>query len=437
MNRLCIKFLIIFSITQAVQINNSIQASTATQQVVTRSSKTALTPDLLAEAKEAKMSILTPTTDQLSVLYQNYPDGSTLFPNNQDVAAKFNTMIASIKKNPDLIEFFRKIHINSLHRLYLYFMKIYTNFNLINPGYSQDTKNPTTDIPGYFADDAKYTTNTKKLIMNHFINLIQAQFGASIVSYVPTTDPDLAVSLGEIFITNDYGLDLKPFAEEQTDPAITTIQAPYLSFLKEYIDFFQTYTSYLSQVDATSGVNQYYNMAQFINNLLHPKDQNQTALTMNPSMFFYDIESMRAIQFIPFAANTIPKGSHLIPWAATAVNAAIKNIMVNGHQTAYFKDKDGNKIANQAQAQKLYILIELGASLFEQELLAQPAWLNKPNDTIKILTGCLGNFYALIDTGILDSTTENVIKRAMGVKISTPTKKTVTQTPAATARKKK
>lgn len=409
MNQFFIKLLIYLGVIVIIHTNTFLiaGASSASRPIVTRTSKCVLAPELLAEAQQAKMSILKPKDAEINILYQNYPDGSVLFPNNQDVALKFNIMIGSIKKNPDLIEFFRKIHTNSLNQLYVYLMKIYTNLNLTNPGSSQETETTTADVSAYLLDEAIYATNKKKLIMNHFINLIQAQFAASIISYAPATVPDTAVTIGKIFVQNDCGIDLTPFAQPQRDPAIIAQQAIYINFLHQYIDFFRTYTKHLSQID-TNGISQFYTMASAIS-----KSTSNNQFKMNPSMFFYDIESMRAIQFIPFVASTIPTSSKLIPWAPIIVNAVAKKLTTNGHQVAYFKDAAGKVTPNQNQAQSLYFLTETGPVLFEQELLAQPAWLNVQDGAIRILRGCLGDFSALVGIGILDSETETIIQKAM------------------------
>lgn len=412
MNQFSIKFLLIFAIIEAT--SSVVFAAPAAQQVsiANRSSKAALPANLVAEAKEKNMSILKPTAAQLPVLYQNYPSGNVLFPNNPDVASAFNTMINSIKKNPSLIEFFRKIHILSLNQLYMYLMKIYTNLNLTNSGYSFDSATPTADIPAFLKDEALYDINKKRLAINHFMNLIQSQFGLSIISYVPTTVPDTAVTLGKIFVSNDYGIDLTPFTEPQKDPAIIASQEVFINFLRQYIHFFKTYTDLLSQIDA-KGISQFYNVAQSISNLLSPQKPDQTALKMNPAMFFYDIESMRAIQFIPFVAGTIHAKSKIIPWAPSAVNAAVKNSIVNKHAVAYFKDAADKYTTDQNKAAHLYFMIETGASLFEQELLAQPAWLNTQEGCIRILRACLGDFSALVGTGILEDESEKIIQKAL------------------------
>lgn len=397
---------------------NTIYAS-ATLPIVNRITRNNLPPDLLAEAQKTKVSILKPTDANRPILYKNYPNGSVLFPKNPDVATKFNTMIKAIQQNPDVIEFFRKIYLSSLINLYTYGMKIYTNFNLINPGCDQTQNPPTADVAAYLVDDAMYATNQKKLIMNHYMNLIQNQCAGFIISCIPTMSLDAAVPFGTMFMYNDCGIDLTAFATPQIDPTIIAQQKTYFSFLRQYNDFFKTYTQYLTQADA-NGINQYYTMAQFIYNFLYPSatqanapDAQDLALTKtNPTMFFYDIESMRSILFIPFIAKDLPKKSQSIPWAASIVQAAINNTSSNGHPLAYFKDIAGNKTADKNKAQSLFLLTDVGTSLFEQELLAQPGWMNTQDGIIRVLRACLGDFSAIIGMGILDETVEKILQKS-------------------------
>ena len=181
-------------------------------------------------------------------------------------------------------------------------------------------------------------------------------------------------------------------------------------------------------------INQFYTIAQSIYTYLYPKITNDTTkpttntqdpviTKMNPTMFFYDVETMRSIQFIPFIATTIPRYSELIPWSPTIINAAVKNVVTNGHPIAIFCDAIGSIVQNQNDAKALFLLTEVGPALFMQELLAQPGWLNSQEGCIRILRACLGDFSALVGMGILDSETEIVIQKALPgseKKIDTP-----------------
>lgn len=408
MNQRSQRKIIFLTIITIINYDSNILNSASIQKwpIVTRSTRSILPPDLLAQAQDTKLSVLKPSEKELTILYKNYPNGSELFINNNDLIIKFNTLIQAIQKNPESIEFLRKIHIKSLNQLYAYIMKIYTNFNLTNPGLLQKPSNsPTANIQDYLTDETQYATNQKKLIMNHFLNIIQAQFSHTIISYIPTIPADLASAFGQMFIENDHGIDLTNFTKNQTDPIVIEQQKKFLLVLQAYIIFFQAYTKYLNVMDET-GTNQYFTIALAIQKYL--KNSNHE---MNPSMFFYDIETMRSIRFIPYAASSLKKNTKLIPWAPSVVNAAKKNLTMNGHEIAYFKDALGKKTKNIAEAQSLFLLTEIGQNLFEEELLPQPGWLNNQTGSLRILSACLGDFSALIGMGILDETIESILKK--------------------------
>ncbi|MGZ6251105.1 MAG: hypothetical protein ACXWL2_03690 [Candidatus Chromulinivorax sp.] len=386
--------------------------------IVTRDTRNILPKDLALQAQESSLSILKPTDDQIKILYKNYPQGSQFF-SDQNLAQKFNLMIKSLQDNPQFIEFMRKIYIQSLNQLYDYLMKIYTNFNLINPGYEQTKEKAKTNVASYFIDEKTHATNEKKLLMNHFINLIQNQFKAAILSYVPTTPVDMAVPLGKMFIENDCGINLNQFLEKN----LNDDQKKYMIFLQQYIDFFDAYTATITQFDDYT-INQYYKTAQAINTFLYGTStqpvitnytQDPATGKTNPSMFFYDIESVRSILFIPSIANNMPQNSKSIPWCSDVIQAATKKTQMNGHDLAYFKDVKGNKTYNSKDGVTLYLLTDVGPQLFEQEILAQPDWMNNFNGNIAILQACLGNIKKLVDMNILDTNTENIIKKALAM----------------------
>lgn len=410
MNQSSQKIVIFLTIMSTINIITS--AQNKSWPIVTRSSRSLLPPDLLAQAQDTKLSVLKPSSEELTVLYQNYPHGSALFTGNNDLIIKFNTLIQAIQKNPEVIEFLRKIHIKSLNQLYAYIMKIYTNLNLTNPGITQNNSDQTsTNLADYFSDEAQYAINKKKLIMNHFLNVIQAQFSSLIIACIPKIPVDLASAFGQMFIENDHGINLTDFTTRQTDPMIIEEQAKTLKILEAYINFFQAYTKHLNIIDET-GTNQYFTLALAIQNYIK-----NPAHKMNPSMFFYDVETMRSIRFIPFIASTLEKNTKLIPWAPSVVNAATKNLTMNGHEIAYFKDALGKKTQNFTQAQSLFLLTEVGQNLFEEELLPQPGWLNNQAGSIRILSACLGDISALIGMGILDETIESILKKVRGKQV--------------------
>jgi len=408
MNKLSIKIAVVLTL-----INTSTFTMKKTQKTtntswpapVTRRTRCKLPENLTAEAEKTKMFLITPKPEDLPVLYQNYPDGLLFFPDDRNLAQKFNTVITLIKANPDFISFLREIHISSLNQLYDYIMKIYTNFNLIHPGSTRNNGDIITDVSAFLVNEEMYETNKKKLILNHFLTLIDAQFNASIISYVPSMTPDKASSIGKVLIENDYTVNLKDYITPQTDAAVIEKQDVFLDFLAQYISFIQAYTSYLGVKNIKTGFNQYSFFAEKIKS-------NTMTSKMIPSMFFYDEESMRSIRFIPAVSATVQDQSLLIPWASEIVKVAEEGRMSNNHPIAYFTDATGQKTKNKVGAQKLFLLIEAGPILLEQELLGQPQWMNTQQETLRVLSGALGDFSALVNMGIIDSTLESVIKKA-------------------------
>jgi hypothetical protein len=377
------------------------------QKTIDRISKANLSGDLLAEAQNSKFSLLELSENALNTLYKTYPDGAIVFAKNQDLATKFNSMVKAFQNNPKAITLIRKIQVSALNDLYNYLMKIYTNFNLTHPGAILTSTTPSADIAAYLADEAAYHTTKKSLIINHFIDLIQRQFQGTVLSYNPQLVPDTAVSFGKIFIQNDYSLNLQDYINNPTSE-----QQQALTTLRQYFDFYQSFTDYLAKLDPATGVNAYYTIAQAIQKLQAPADQQSSKpLTLQPEMFFYDQESLRAILFIPYTANSIPTSSKLVPWAPSIIDAAQKKLLMNGHQIAYFKDAQGNTTQDQTKAASLYVVTETGPNLFEQELLAQPGWMNSLAGVARVMKGCLGDCSALVGMGILQENVEKIIQK--------------------------
>lgn len=364
-------------------------------------------------AKNANLSILRPSGPNKDNFYKNYPTGTTLFPSGYgDIATKFDTVVDALKDNKELIKFFRKIHINILNELYNYLMKIYTNFNLRHVGSKQTSSGIQISVPDYLKDVETYATNKKTLIVNHLVNVIEAQFNSSIQSYVPSIPHLLATHVGKTCIQSDFSIDLTHFILKQESEVLEHLQTTYLTFLANYVAFFEEYTSFLAEHDSTTGFNQFTTIAQHVHAYIHQNGSDKAIDQMDPPMFFYDYDTMRSIRVIPHLANELPEKSESIGWPDTIINAAEKMIMVRDHPVAYFKDADGNITQSQSDATHLYMVIGSGANLYEQELLAQPSWLNNKDGILNILRGCLGDFSALLGMNILDPCTETLIQKA-------------------------
>ncbi|WP_252120563.1 hypothetical protein [Candidatus Chromulinivorax destructor] len=389
---------------------------------VNRISRYVLPVDVMTMAQLSNLSVLRPTDNNA---YKNYPSGSALFPKNSNVAQQFDGVVSSIKSNQELIKFFRKIHFNCLNQMYAYLMKIYTNLIARHTGSSRDkTGNLVIDTAAFLGDEKTYATNQKILIMSHLVSLIELQFHGMVLACSPQTPYIFATPAGKIYIQNDFSIDLSTFASTQTDEVMQQVQKNYTDFLKKYITFFQTYTSLLSTQDTTTGFTQFYTAVKAM-------QSSPSFANMNPPMFFYDDESVRAIKMIPYLASQLPTKSALIDWADDAVNAVTKNIMQNNRPVAYFKDAANNSTQNKSQAAHLCILSQSGDNMFEEELLKQPDWLNTSQGVIAMLQACLGDFSKIINLNILDPYTQAILEKTLNGSVSSQTSQTVSDLSAA------
>lgn len=358
-----------------------------------------------------------------SSAFKNYPNGAVVFPNHPDLSTKFDTMILNLKKHPEFIPFFRKVHINALNELYHYLMSIYTNFNLQHVGITQNSTGALqVNIPKFLNDEDIYASNKKTLIINHMINIIESQFNSAIKSYVPKIPQTFASFMGKTLIQNDYCIDLTVFITKQIEPEIIKNKQLYMTALATYLDFFQTYTSYLNKPSSKNRNHKtaFIDIAETINAFLysstHKKIVNQkenlAIAKMDPPLFSINYDDIRALKLIPYLAQLLPPQTKKITWPDHIVQAATEGLIVDGHPIAYFKDDNG-KVTSQAQAAKLFICLASGDNMFEEELIAEPKWLGSWEGISKILRACFGDFSALLGMEILDPCMESLIHNVL------------------------
>ena len=356
--------------------------------------------------------------------FQAYPGGGSIFPGYPDLSAKFDTMIGIFKNNPHFIPLFRKVHINALNELYHYLMSIYVNFNLQHVGIIQSSSGALrVSIPQFVQDEQEYHSNKKTLIINHLINVIESQFNGAIRSYIPRIPQTFATSMGKTLIQNDYSIDLSQFIMKQVEPELAEHKAKYLQALAAYLDFFQAYTSCLNKPHPKKAQHftAFVDIAEQINQFLYgdstaDEDKDLVALQkMDPPLFCFSYDDIRALKIIPHLAKSIPAGSKRIMWPEHIVQAADTGAVINGHPMAYFKTSD-NKVVHKDQGGKLYLCMQSGANSFEEELIAQPDWLNSWDGVAKILGACFGDFSALLGLNILDPCMESLIENVVSTK---------------------
>jgi hypothetical protein len=375
--------------------------------VVNRNNRSQLTGEALKDAQNQQFSICKLTPESLEALYKNYPQGSFLFAKQSDLAQQFDVMVQALKTNKKSIEFIRKMHLTIISQIYDHLIKIYTNFMFTYPGYDQTSEIPTTNLDEFLKYEAKYAITAKKMILNHLINLIQSQLTYLIISYNNKADLDTAAAFGKMFLQNDFGINLSTFTNKELSPEDTKI----LLTFSEYHKFFKKFTAYLTKKDSGSSHSQYFILAQEIAAASSFNDLKEAKEKMNPMMFFFDFETLRAVQYLPTAAKNLPKNSSLVPWSQDIVKAAIKKNQEDGHDVAYFKDNANKKTSDEQAAQSLYIITQTGPVLFEQEILAQPEWLNNEEGIMQVLQGCLGNFSELVGLKILNTSLEKILQK--------------------------
>ncbi len=402
--------------------------STACQIIQNRTTKATAPPHSVPFFKNANFSVLRAQGTE----FHNYPSGAMLFKDYPSLSQKFDALIEMLIKQPKFIAFVRKIHLNTLNETYRILMNIYTNFNLQHVGIKQ-TKNAQgnpalhINIPAFLQEEDEYASNKKTLIINHFVNVIESQLNGAIRSVMPKVPHTYATYSGKTLIQNDYSIDLTHFIIQQLDPALIKYKNDYLQALVTYLAFFQEYTSLLLEPhpQKQQHFTAFLDVAETINHYLYSdldvtQEQTQEAKMkhvlqkMDPPMFTFSYDDIRAVKLIPHLAKSLPKNTKQIKWPEHIVDAANEIITVDGHPMAYFKDDAGN-IVKSNQATKLFIVIQSGKNLFEEELLAQPEWLNSWTGVVKVLRGCFGDFSSLLGLNILDPCMEALIQNALGV----------------------
>lgn len=363
--------------------------------------------------------------------FKNCPSGATLFPGYPSLAKKFDALINVMITQPKFKAFFNKVHLNVLNELYSYLMAIYTNFNLQHVGIKETQSGQGAvslqfNIPTFLQNEADYEANKKTLIINHLVNIIESQMNGKIKSIMPNIPHIFATSAGKTLIQNDYSIDITQFTIQQIDPGMKKYKHIYLNGLATYIAFFQEYTSYLKQPhpEKKEHFTAFVDIAETLNRFLYgnidpdikssdPKQHMQLLLQkMDPPLFTFNYDDIRALKLIPHVAKSLPAKTKSIGWPSHIVSAAENETFISNHPIAYFKDNNG-KVVKKAQAKHLYVVLQSGANFFQEELLAQPDWLNSWSGVVNILAACFGDFSALIGLGILDPCMEALIHNAV------------------------
>lgn len=434
----------------------------------------------------------------------NLPAAANLFPDHAGLQSKFNDFINALS-NADSVSFdakynaltkdeqkkmadqkdafktfvpkFSRLHFLILYELYMYLVKIYTNFNLSTTGVMDEFVKGESKTTGTFL-------NQKTMIINHLINLIEAQTNEFIRQKWPTFKRNTAGIAGAQLMKLESGADVGYMARDleddfkifdyTSDPKRKSMkqqQSTYLTVFGKYLTFFKEYTSDLLNENPETGLNKFIEHADRIGKLIEDMHtQNKPALDaidasakviaqnkqigwkpneqttaqakiiadtvrklprINPPLFFYNDEVLRSVRLIPHLAKNIPATSARVGWPPKIIAAAIsgETVKTGGGNTyttgtystgvplAEFFDTNLNKTRTVQQPGSGYLIVNIPTTdkVYQQELLAQPDWMNSSRGIMNMLRACLGDFTALLSDvdllkeDILDPCSKHII----------------------------
>ncbi len=443
-----------------------------------------------------------------------HPSGSQLFPQNSDLASSFDSLLTTLQNTGAttqtlpaqgttpaqtaqlsmFVPLFRKLQFMILNDLYLYLTSIYSTFSMTHYESAQQAaiNEPITAL------------NKKSLIVDHLLNVVQAQMFFICSHHQPLVPQHLSLKTGALMLQHDKTVDplflLRDFtqplipgdlatsAQQQAHTELQTLQTTYFNAIKAVVNFFTTFTTYLTKPDPTAkipGSNAFIPLAKHINQIIESDPYTQgikkilamkgdamalnkfisptnatsmssasshlaslgvnlqnassalpnsakkisalrnlksTVKPINPPFFSYNNETLRALKVIPQTAHALPKGVKAVEWPSTLITAAQKGTMAMTaagdplhYQVAYFQTATGANTTDKSKAAKLFINLPTPNGPFAQEIKKQPKWLNSPSGITAILRGCLGDYSQLVGKGILESCTETILCKALGI----------------------
>ena len=136
----------------------------------------------------------------------NHPAGSQIFSDDAQLGELLTIFLTNLNANETAKGFtvyFTKIHLIIFDQFYKYLTKIYTVFNMTH----LDT------LKDYLTQDMQQGLTKKTLIINHLINIIEAQSNGAIRARFPTLPANLATYAGNVLMKHDYGADLSILIE--------------------------------------------------------------------------------------------------------------------------------------------------------------------------------------------------------------------------------
>ncbi|MGB8467712.1 MAG: hypothetical protein WCE21_01795 [Candidatus Babeliales bacterium] len=368
-----------------------------------------------------------------SIVHLNHPTGAQLFPGNGGLAKQLDQFLACVEpmstvqaqdrfklgKDNYFCVYFTRLQITILTELYQHLLAVYTNLLLT----------PAPTMHDYVQLEAQYGLNNKILIVGHLLNVIEEQSNQSVQMRFPHLPQYVSTRMGPLLLRNDFGANLYTLVE--SDDLITLNSANDKEFYKnrrtlyntifsKYLAFFNAYTKTIEQPDAEFG-SVCARYARGIKEQLDKKaikgsthtnakavtqaiDATKTK-TINPPLFLYGSETIRALAIVGPIARNIPEKSALVPWPERVVSDAVKSTplknnngeVISNLTRAYLVDKQGSRTTTQQGATQLFVHIPAYPVPYAQEIKKQPQWLNSYEGVMLMMRACLGDYSVLCD----------------------------------------
>lgn len=330
---------------------------------------------------------------QLAHTQVSHPGGGML-PGG--IGGSLDSFLANIKQTPGFLPYFQKIKILVLQNIYAYLMKVYTNFNMQHPATLKD----------YVTQESQYGVNKKTLVINHLVNVIEAQTNGYITQIFPGITKDKASWTGNFLMQHDctdlnsllIDIEKNVYLSAIDKQIISDQRKAYFSLLSQYLELMKQYGALLDTIDPSTGFTQLVAVAQeaskeieaftaplrnalvqaqgkTVTTSIPLKDNASKSFALNakvsalrsakdagsylsPGIFFYDEDTFRGIKLLPDLARRIGEESfQKMGWPSQIVadaknatpaqynTAAIVGISEGtnlGYPIAYFKNADGS-----------------------------------------------------------------------------------------------
>lgn len=133
----------------------------------------------------------------------------SLFAGNSALNGLYQTMIGAFKSKPSFLPVFTRLHITALHQLYQYLMGVYVTLTMTHID----------DLQTYVTLESMYALNKKTLIIQHLIELIEAQLNQSLQALMPGMPQNYATVVGPAALNSDAQNQLEIMLVDMEDIA--------------------------------------------------------------------------------------------------------------------------------------------------------------------------------------------------------------------------